>query len=150
VDGPVVAAVPVVVPVIAPVVPSSVAPAKVTVSLRATPREATIRVDGVLHDNPYSDEVARDDRDHAIEISAPGHATWKTLVRFDRPVSLGTELVAIDNVAKVERRPTKPHAPPVPEPVAPPPAKPAAPKHEGPTIYNGTKGTLRTDDPFAQ
>jgi serine/threonine-protein kinase len=68
--------------------PASAVPT-VTVHLEATPREATLRLDGAaLGANPFRGAMPRDGVAHRVEASAPGYRTDARVVVFDRDVDL--------------------------------------------------------------
>ncbi|WP_437762878.1 protein kinase [Sorangium sp. So ce281] len=97
-------------------------------SIKASPASAKIFVDGVeLPSNPFDGKLIKDGAAHRIEVSAPGHATQRRMLVFDRDIELEVTLshaqrgpapvaTATPKIVKppVEADPTVP--PPKPDP----------------------------------
>ena len=120
---------------------------QVRFEVRATPKEAEIRVDGVVQPNPWSDTRVADGAQHDVTIAAPGYVPEHARVTLDRDVVVARTLVAIDrprSELKAVERHVRKHVQD-----ATPTASPAT-KSDAKPAYRGTKGTLIQDNPFGE
>jgi len=86
----------------------------VSVSLRTTPADAVIELDGVeLETNPYKADHPRDEQSHQLVVSAPGYDPVERAVTFSADVDLQVELQAVKVVRKKQPK-TKRKRPPTP------------------------------------
>jgi len=72
--------------------PKKTEPAKVSVSIRVSPQNAQLRLDGQAIVNPYLAERPRDSEGHMLFVEAPGFASYKARVQFDKDVKLDIAL----------------------------------------------------------
>ncbi|MEO6951835.1 MAG: protein kinase [Polyangia bacterium] len=145
------AAVRTVAPSTTAVPPPEVREQAVRLDVRATPKEAEIRVDGVVQPNPWSETRVADGAKHDVTISAPGYVPYRAQVTLDRDVTIARELVAIEKPRSEPRSEPKGGEKHMPKHVETTPqvvTHPATPEKKPDTEYRGTKGTLIQDNPF--
>lgn len=73
----------------------------VSVVVKATPKDATIAIDGArAESNPFEAKVERDGSLHRIRVEAPGYQVEERVVSFDDDVSLEVELAPRSGAAR--------------------------------------------------
>jgi len=84
--------------------PAPKPPATVQLAIAVEPKHASITLDGrPLAPNPYRAEQHRDDREHALIVSAPGYAAYRKTLSFEADVTLALQLEKLH----VEERPAR-------------------------------------------
>ena len=136
-------------PGVSTVPPQSIVPpptvTMVRFAVRATPENAIVRVDGVVHPNPWSESRRASSDEYEVTISAPGYATYHRVVTLEHDVTVSTTLAAETAVKAPDRHAGASRGVTTSHPVVAKPT-PQAPD-EG---YRGTRGTLIEDDPFKE
>ena len=90
------------------------APARVRLVVAASPARARLRLDGRRVENPYVAEVAADEREHELVVSADGYEPELRKLRFQRDLEL--RLVLAPQSVGVKARVAQPSNPPPPAP----------------------------------